>query len=357
MNRWHDAANRSVAPIPERPWARSLLAGGAWRVETVRDERDASELIEACCAEQTNVRPVGAGIDGVVSPTLARAGGVLVDAANLSSDAAADVTSTTVTLPAGMTWAVAHAFALRHGLSLSDITDAFGDATIGGTLGRQPWLPARWNAGTARSRCIGLTAIGPDGRSYAYRPAPRTASGPDLRALWFGAEGRAGLMVSVTLAAMLESRAASYWLLQADAERLRAVASLLQRFATCLRVIPTPRARTIRVRVRGDRAETQRVLDLLGALGARSHAELRSERPSAARWSVLPLDEAAALWSDGGRRGSMYVLGMGPTHVVTAWSARDRGLRIPEAARGLAATGPLGAGWHDAHSPGAKEKA
>lgn len=46
---------------------------------------------------------------------------------------------------------------------------------------------------------LALTVVMPQGLIYASHPSPRRATGPDLSALFLGAEGRAGLVLAATL--------------------------------------------------------------------------------------------------------------------------------------------------------------
>jgi FAD/FMN-containing dehydrogenase len=205
--------------------------------------------VELQRAPESTLLPLGGGTDGLA---ITRPDALyLLD--GLLEPASVDETSATLDLPVSMTWGAAQALAVAYGLTLTDIPDAFADATIGGTLARQPWQPTLHHSATARARCIGLSAMLNTGERYRYKTASRTASGPDLRTHFLGRAGATGPILRATIEASREARLPHDLSLPLTAASLQAVVSLQRRFGRALRLLPTPAAATLRLRLRSDR--------------------------------------------------------------------------------------------------------
>ena len=163
-------------------WQAALAAAPAhrpWPVAIGRPAILVPASLEALAVElqrapESILLPLGGGTDGLAATQPDAL--YLLD--GLLEPASVDETSATLDLPASMTWGAAQAIAVAYGLTLTDIPDAFADATIGGTLARQPWQPTLHHSATARARCIGLSAMLTTGARYQYKTASRTASGP-----------------------------------------------------------------------------------------------------------------------------------------------------------------------------------
>ena len=101
---------------------------------------------------------------------------------------------------AGMRWGTLRDELATHGLSLSRYALYPEEATIAGLLARHRGVPASFHDGDIRQGCVSLSAISPSTPSrYDYLAAPRKASGPDLRHLYLGGEGRLGAILDATL--------------------------------------------------------------------------------------------------------------------------------------------------------------
>ena len=107
--------------------------------------------------------------------------------------------SKTARLSAAMTWQEIEKEVEKEDLSIRHIIDTFSNSTIGGTLGRRGWLVPTWRSGVAHSEVSGISGVTHLGVVYRGVTAPRTASGPDLRAAFLNGEGRFGTITDVTI--------------------------------------------------------------------------------------------------------------------------------------------------------------
>jgi FAD/FMN-containing dehydrogenase len=292
--------------------------------------------VELQRAPAATLLPLGGGTDGLAATQLDAL--YLLD--GLLEPASVDEASATLDLPASMTWSAAQAVATAYGLTLTDIPDAFADATVGGTLARQPWQPVLHHSASARARCIGLSAMLLTGERYRYKTASRTASGPDLRTHFLGRAGATGPILRATIEASREAHLPHDLSLPLTAASLQAVIGLQRRFGRALRLLPTPAAATIRLRLRSDRPETPLLLDALAGLRAHPTAPLTNERPAADRWLTLPFAEASTLIE---ATTDLFCLALGPTHLTVA--LRRAHPPIAFASHELIREGLLGAGF------------
>lgn len=326
--RWQSA---QVTAPRQRPWPR------LHRTPAILVPKSLDELAAALAAVPAGaLLPLGSGTDGLAATQPHAL--YLLD--GLLEPASVDETSATLDLPASMTWSAAQAIAVAYGLTLTDIPDAFADATVGGTLARQPWQPTLHHSATARARCIGLSAMLTTGERYQYKTASRTASGPDLRTHFLGRAGATGPILRATIEASREARLPHDLSLPLTPASLQAVIGLQRRFGRALRLLPTPAAATLRLRLRGDRPEAPLLFDTLAALGAEPTATLTNERPAADRWLTLPFAEACTLIE---ASADLFCLALGPTHLTVG--LRKPHTPLPFATHELIREGLLGAGF------------
>ena len=335
-DRWQPAST----PLPaHRPWPIAVGRPAIFMPASLE-----ALAVELQRAPESTLLPLGGGTDGLA---ITRPDALyLLD--GLLEPASVDETSATLDLPASMTWGAAQAIAVAYGLTLTDIPDAFADATIGGTLARQPWQPTLHHSATARARCIGLSAMLNTGERYRYKTASRTASGPDLRTHFLGRAGATGPILRATIEASREARLPHDLSLPLTAASLQAVVGLQRRFGRALRLLPTPAAATLRLRLRSDRPETTLLLDALAALGAEPTASLTNERPEADRWLTLPFAEACNLIE---ASADLFCLALGPTQLTVG--LRRSHPSLPFFNHELIREGLLGAGFahHSEVSP------
>ena len=159
------------------------------------------ELLELCAAERVAVVPFGGGtsvVGGVAPlreqfPTL-----VSLDLQRMDRLVEVDPESLTATFQPGMTGPAAEEALAGHGLTLGHFPQSFERATIGGYVATRSAGQASTGYGRIDDLVEGLRVATPSGDLDLGR-APRSAAGPDLRALLVGSEGALGVITEVTL--------------------------------------------------------------------------------------------------------------------------------------------------------------
>lgn len=151
-----------------------------------RSPAELADVVRRARAAGVALRPPG-GADGEVAIDLARMRGIL----------GIDDTSGLVHAWAGTTVAELDQTLRASGLTLG-LQDA-PDEALGAWLARGAPGARRAADDPVSQLVAGLTAILPDGRALAIRPAPRRAVGPDLIGAMIGARGRLGVVTSAHL--------------------------------------------------------------------------------------------------------------------------------------------------------------
>jgi len=95
----------------------------------------------------------------------------------------------------------------ERGLSLERSGLNPRNSTIGGLLGRHHGVGRELWDGDIRTSCIALSGFTPTNGQYGYLPAPRKASGPDMRYLFIGGEGFLGAILDATFVVWRPSEA------------------------------------------------------------------------------------------------------------------------------------------------------
>jgi FAD/FMN-containing dehydrogenase len=254
-----------------------------------------------------------------------------------SASSRVDTFSCTVTVDASTGWEQAEAFARAGGLSLGGVVDRCAGETVGASLARRQWLPPLWPAHTVWGACISFSANTRADTTYRTVRAPRTSSGPDLRGLWVGGEGRWGQIVEATFQAEPVGEVA--WL---RGERGAVDATALRRVVDAFGSRVTVRGGEVAwfARVREGGRVAALAVERLVAAGL-------EPAESAPPLCVHPALVACVPWATlASVPDALYVLAAGPTHVAVGGAsspALERwvsGVASP-VARAVAASSPL----------------
>ena len=273
--------------------------------------RSVSELVEALRGGPAVV--IGRGGSGVRRPS---SRSTLISLTELGGHATVDPISVSITVPGWWTWAQAETAARDDGLTLGSLVDTYPERSVGATLSMHPMLPPLWMSNTARAACVGLEAVSVDGAHYKHIVSPRTASGPDLRAVFLGAEGGAGAIVRVTLRA--ERAGTVRWYEGGPRPELQ---RLLNEFGSILGVRGADGRALLRVRS-GTRF-ARRLESLLSSLGYEDSSPAVPAPPPAVICSV-PWEAFPEMAGE----PSLEFAAAGPTHV--AFGAGAEGLTALE---------------------------
>ncbi len=121
------------------------------------------------------------------------------DLARLSHVGRVEDQSSTVNASAGAPLSSIEREAEKTGLSLGSLSPHAASLTVGAFLTSGYAGLRAVPCGRVESMALALRAVMPDGKVLGTHPSPRSAAGPDLKALILGGEGRAGLLLSAVL--------------------------------------------------------------------------------------------------------------------------------------------------------------
>jgi alkyldihydroxyacetonephosphate synthase len=166
------------------------------------DEGSVAALLRIAADASLAVVPVG-GATSVVGgieprPRASQRGCIALDTTRLSALVGVDAESRTATFQAGIEGPALEARLRTHGFTLGHFPQSFEHSTLGG------WIAARSSGqfssryGALEDMLVAVRVVTPSGVLRTL-PVPRSAAGPDLRALVLGSEGTLGVVVEATL--------------------------------------------------------------------------------------------------------------------------------------------------------------
>lgn len=215
-------------------WATSGQVGQvAGAVARPADTAEVAAVMGLCHEARVPVTPA-AGRSSVVGGVVPVHGGVILDCTALSGIGEVDVTSGIVEVAAGTFGDVFEAeLSSTHGLTVGHWPQSMALSTVGG------WLACR-GAGQLSNRygkiediVVGLEVVLPDGSVVRTGGQPREAIGPDLNALFVGAEGTMGVITRAWLQAWPtpDATAQCAWGFTTFSDALDAMRRIIQRGA------------------------------------------------------------------------------------------------------------------------------
>jgi len=193
------------------------------------DEGSVAAVLRIACDSGFAVVPVGGGtsvVGGIEPrPRASQRGAIALDTTRMDALLRVDATSRTAVVQAGIDGPALEARLRTHGFTLGHFPQSFEHSTVGG------WIAAR-SSGQFSGRYGGLEdllaavrVVTPSGVLRTLE-VPRSAAGPDLRALVLGSEGTLGVIVEATLRvapvpAAHDERAMLFRCFEAGAEAVR----------------------------------------------------------------------------------------------------------------------------------------
>jgi alkyldihydroxyacetonephosphate synthase len=166
------------------------------------DEGAVASVLRIAADSDLAVIPVG-GATSVVGgieprPRAAQRGAIALDTTALGALLRVDRASRTATFQAGIFGPALEARLREHGFTLGHYPQSFEHSTLGG------WIAARSSGqfssryGALEDLLVAVRVVTPAGVLRTLE-VPRSAAGPDLRALVLGSEGTLGVIVEATL--------------------------------------------------------------------------------------------------------------------------------------------------------------
>lgn len=170
-------------------------------VVTPADHYEVLDVLDTCAEHRIAVVPFTGGTSVVGGLAPARdgyAGVVCVDTGRLGGLIELDETSRVARLGAGLRGVLAEELLRERGYTLGHFPQSYEGAGIGGYAATRSAGQASAGYGRFDEMVEGLVLATPSGTVTVGR-APKSAAGPDLRALVLGSEGAFGIITEVTV--------------------------------------------------------------------------------------------------------------------------------------------------------------
>ncbi|MFI5396689.1 MAG: FAD-binding oxidoreductase [Candidatus Binatia bacterium] len=157
-----------------------------------------SAVIEYANQQHLPIVPFGAG-SGVCGGVLPADGAIVIDLRRMNRIVELNETALTVRVQAGMMGNAFEAALNEAGYSMGHFPQSIDVSTVGGWVATRAAGQYSTRYGCIEDIVLALEAVLPDGRVLRTRVGPRSATGPDLRHLFLGAEGTLGVVTEVTI--------------------------------------------------------------------------------------------------------------------------------------------------------------
>jgi alkyldihydroxyacetonephosphate synthase len=200
-----EASDDALAAHAHDTWPLSLLRVHLGRltarpacVVSPRDTEQVAAVLRYADERRVPVVPYGGG-SGVCGGVLPDAATIVIDLRRLDRLLEVNETALHARVQAGM---YGHRFEealASHGYTAGHWPQSVSLSTVGGWVATRAAGQFSTRYGSIEDMLLGLEAVMADGRVVRIRPVPRRAAGPDLRHLFLGAEGTAGVVTEVTL--------------------------------------------------------------------------------------------------------------------------------------------------------------
>jgi alkyldihydroxyacetonephosphate synthase len=148
--------------------------------------------------ERVPIVPFGGG-SGVCGGVLPPAGAIVVDMRRMDQLLELNELALQARVQAGMYGHHFEAALAARGYSMGHWPQSVSISTVGGWVATRAAGQFSTRYGSIEDMLLGLEAVLPDGRVVRIKPAPRRASGPDLRHVFLGAEGTIGIVTELTV--------------------------------------------------------------------------------------------------------------------------------------------------------------
>jgi len=156
-----------------------------------------SQVLEYANQQRLPVVPYGGG-SGVCGGVLPPDGAIVIDMRRMNRILELNETALLVRVQAGMMGDTFEAALNAAGYSMGHYPQSIAVSTVGGWVATRAAGQYSTRYGSIEDMLLALEVVLPDGRVLRTRVGPRSATGPDLRQLFLGAEGTLGVVTEVT---------------------------------------------------------------------------------------------------------------------------------------------------------------
>ncbi len=180
----HDVAGNPTEPPPAVVFPESTA--------------EVSKILEIADAQRTAIVPygLGSGVCGAVRP-----GGeaLVVDVSRMSALLDLNAEAGTARVQAGLNGAECERLLDERGFTLGHFPQSIAVSTVGGWIATRASGQLSTRYGNIEDLVLALEVVLPGGRVVNTFPAPRAATGPDLREIILGSEGTLGIVTEIGL--------------------------------------------------------------------------------------------------------------------------------------------------------------
>ncbi|MGH7899807.1 MAG: FAD-binding oxidoreductase, partial [Candidatus Binatia bacterium] len=158
---------------------------------------DVAAVLEIAATERVAIVPFGAG-SGVCGGAVAPDGAWVVDLREMNRIGPLEETALLVSSQAGVMGAELERWLRGRGFTMGHFPQSIDISTVGGWVATRSAGQLSTKYGNIEDMLLAFEAVLPGGKVVRTRAVPRSACGPDLRALFLGSEGTLGILTEAT---------------------------------------------------------------------------------------------------------------------------------------------------------------
>jgi alkyldihydroxyacetonephosphate synthase len=159
---------------------------------------EVSEALQYANHHGLAVVPFGGG-SGVCGAVLPADGAIVIDLRRMNRIVEINETALTVRVQAGMMGNAFEAALNDAGYTMRNFPQSIDLSTVGGWISTRAAGQFSTRYGSTEDMLLALDVVLPDGHVLRTRIGPRSATGPDLRNIFLGAEGTLGIVTEATM--------------------------------------------------------------------------------------------------------------------------------------------------------------
>lgn len=157
---------------------------------------EVAKILEIADAERTAIVPYGLG-SGVCGGVRPGAEALVVDTSRMAGLLDVNARACTARAQAGLNGAEFERLLGERGFTLGHFPQSIGVSTVGGWIATRASGQLSTRYGNIEDLVLALEVVLPGGRVVKTFPAPRAATGPDLREIIMGSEGTLGIVTEI----------------------------------------------------------------------------------------------------------------------------------------------------------------